>query len=167
MIRALPFLLLAACAVAPPAGYRAAGVPISSMAVVDPARLAGEWQEVAGFFGPREGCALGDLRLRQRADGGFDAGLAGCAGGSAAGVTGPRRADRVAPGRIAVAGLPDPLWLLWVDGDYRTMVVGTPSGRIGAVLNRPGGIGADRLAAAREILDWNGYDLSRLRMVRP
>ncbi len=141
---------------------------MSSMATLEPARLAGDWEEVAGYFGPAEGCALGDLRLSLRADGGFDALLAGCGGGwPSTGITGPRRAERVAPGRISVAGLADPLWLLWVDGDYRTMVVGTPSGRIGAVLNRPGGIGADRLVAARDILDWNGYDLSRLRVVRP
>ncbi len=134
------------------------------MAAVKPERLAGEWEEVAGFFGPGEGCALGDLHLSARADGGFDALLADCGGGGpATRVTGPRRADRVAPGRIAVFGLADPLWLLWVDGDYRTMVVGTPSGRIGAVLNRPGGISGDRLAAAQEILDWNGYDLARLQ----
>jgi apolipoprotein D and lipocalin family protein len=166
LIRALPLLLLAACAAAP-SGYRAGDAAISSMAVLDPAQLSGEWVEVAGFFAPGQGCALGDLRLSLRADGGLNAELAGCPGGSAAGIAGPRRADRVAPGRIAVAGLADPLWLLWVDGDYRTMVVGTPSGRIGAVLNRPGGVGADRLAAAREILDWNGYDLSRMREVRP
>ncbi len=167
MIRALPLLLLLAACAAPQAGYRAAGASISSMAVLDPALLAGEWVEVAGFHGPGEGCALGDLRLNARQDGGFDALLSGCRGGSVAGVTGPRQAVRVAPGRISVAGLADPLWLLWVDGDYRTMVVGTPSGRIGAVLNRPGGISGDRLAAAREILDWNGYDLSRLQLRRP
>jgi len=40
-----------------------------------------------------------------------------------------------------------------------------PSGRAGWILNRDPQIPSDRLAAAREILDFNGYDLSRLLMV--
>jgi apolipoprotein D and lipocalin family protein len=43
--------------------------------------------------------------------------------------------------------------------------VGTPNGRAGWVLNRDPVIPADRWAAAREMLDFNGYDLSRLELV--
>ena len=56
-------------------------------------------------------------------------------------------------------------WVLWVDADYRTLAVGTPDGRFGFILNRDGALPPDRLAAAREILEWNGYDLARLRPV--
>ncbi|WP_296432028.1 lipocalin family protein, partial [Yoonia sp.] len=46
--------------------------------------------------------------------------------------------------------------------DYRTAVVGAPNGRSGWILNRTPDIRADRLDAARDILEFNGYDLSRL-----
>jgi apolipoprotein D and lipocalin family protein len=65
------------------------------------------------------------------------------------------------PGRFVIAG--QEWWVLWADGDYRTLVIGTPSGRFGFVLNRAGGISADRMRAAREILEWNGYDLAQFR----
>jgi apolipoprotein D and lipocalin family protein len=51
--------------------------------------------------------------------------------------------------------------VLWADADYRTLVIGTPDGSFGFILNR-GGFPADRLKAAREILAWNGYDLTQL-----
>ena len=53
-------------------------------------------------------------------------------------------------------------WVLWVDESYRTAVIGTPNGRAAWILNRDPAIPADRLAAAREMLDFNGYDLTRL-----
>ncbi|MFN6978455.1 MAG: lipocalin, partial [Gemmobacter sp.] len=68
----------------------------------------------------------------------------------------------VAPGRLAVAGEAAPWWVLWLDADARTAVIGTPGGSFGLILDR-GAIPADRLAAARDVLAWNGYDLGRLR----
>ena len=50
-----------------------------------------------------------------------------------------------------------------VYNNLRTLVIGTPSGEMGFILNRDGRLPADRLAAAREILEWNGYDLERLQ----
>ncbi|MBD3788696.1 MAG: lipocalin family protein [Sphingomonadales bacterium] len=55
------------------------------------------------------------------------------------------------------------LWLIWVDTAYRSLAVGTPSGQFGFVLDRGAQIPADRLAAAREVFDFNGYDTARLR----
>jgi len=46
-----------------------------------------------------------------------------------------------------------------------TAVVGTPNGRAGWILNRTPEMRADRLEAARQVLAFNGYDLSRLQMV--
>ena len=63
------------------------------------------------------------------------------------------------PGRLSVAG--EDWWILWVDTGYRTMAIGTPSGRFGFILDR-GAIPGDRLTAAREIFDFNGYRTSAL-----
>lgn len=54
------------------------------------------------------------------------------------------------------------LWVLWVDDGFRTAAVGTPDGRWGWILDRSTSGGADRIAAAREVLDFNGYDLTHL-----
>lgn len=65
------------------------------------------------------------------------------------------------PGRFAIG---DQLWwVLWADADYRTLAIGTPSGQFGLILNRDGALPPDRLRAAREIFDFNGYDIARLR----
>ena len=75
-------------------------------------------------------------------------------------------ATPVGPGRLSVRleGVPvaASLWVLWVDEGYRTAVLGQPDGRAGWILARTPEIPADRLAAAREVLAFNGYDLSRL-----
>jgi apolipoprotein D and lipocalin family protein len=39
-----------------------------------------------------------------------------------------------------------------------------PSGRAGWILNRTPTLRADRLQAAKDILAFNGYDLSQLKM---
>jgi apolipoprotein D and lipocalin family protein len=52
-----------------------------------------------------------------------------------------------------------------VDEGYRTAVVGAPNGKSGWILNRDPQIPVDRLNAAREVLDFNGYDLDRLMEV--
>jgi apolipoprotein D and lipocalin family protein len=59
------------------------------------------------------------------------------------------------PGRLQLAGQEE-WWVLWVDSGYRTLAIGAPSGRFGFVLDR-GAIPPDRLTAAREIFDFNGY----------
>ena len=144
-------ILLAACTPAPDArGFRAADAPIYSSTAVDPSQLTGVWTQVAGFA---------------------PAGLAPCAPGQvdftdtsvrwalclADGVlSGQAPLIMAKPGRFAVQGLAD-WWVLWVDGDARTLVIGTPSGEFGFVLNRGGPLPADRLTAVRDILRFNGY----------
>ncbi|HLQ20007.1 MAG TPA: hypothetical protein VK146_13600 [Tabrizicola sp.] len=63
-------------------------------------------------------------------------------------------APLVGPGRFRVKG--EDWWVIWVDVGYRTLAIGTPSGRFGILLDR-GAIPADRRDAAREIFDFNGY----------
>ncbi|MBP0482869.1 lipocalin [Sagittula salina] len=53
------------------------------------------------------------------------------------------------------------LWVHWLDADNRTLAMGDPGGGWFAILDRTGRPG-ERLRAAREILEWYGYDLSRL-----
>ncbi len=72
------------------------------------------------------------------------------------------------PGRFrrSDGGVGAPFWVLWVDEGYRTAVIGTPDGSFGFVLNRDATIPADRLEAARRVLDFNGYDLARLQVLQ-
>ncbi|HOZ34653.1 MAG TPA: lipocalin family protein, partial [Tabrizicola sp.] len=53
-------------------------------------------------------------------------------------------------------------WILWVDSGYRTLAIGTPSGRFGFILDRSA-LPPDRLAAASEVFDFNGYTTAALR----
>lgn len=50
------------------------------------------------------------------------------------------------------------LWVIWVDEGFRTAAIGTPDGSYGWVLDRKPTDGEDRIIAAREILNFNGYD---------
>lgn len=177
-MRALLFCIgLAACGVADePVGglfevYRDNDMPISSQAVFDPARYAGLWYEVARYpvpfeagcvgvtaaYAPRDDGLLSVLNTCRDAEGAVKSTIAGTA-------------EIVGPGRLKVRFASVPFvaadyWVLWVDADYKTAVVGAPNGRSGWILNRSPAIRADRLATARDVLAFNGYDLSRLMEV--
>ena len=161
MYRLIAILLLAACA-APQktvtmGRYRAADAPIYSNAVLEEPRLAGRWQQVA-TFGEAGSCKPGSAEITQTPSGmNIDYRL--CQSGNDMQGAGPMQP--VGPGRFQVPGQPAPWWVLWADVDYRTLVIGSPDGRVGFIINR-GGFPADRIIAAREILDFNGYDLKRL-----
>lgn len=74
--------------------------------------------------------------------------------------TGPGRWTPVDP----PAFWPDnEVWVMWMDFDSRTAAIGTPSGEFGWIMDRNATGGRDRIAAARDIMDWFGYDLSLLR----
>ena len=162
-------LVVAACStespLIPAPSYRDTDVPIASKAVFDPARFAGRWYEIASYPTPfQSGCTDTQAVYTPDADG-----LAvrnTCMRGSALALI-EGRAEVTGPGRLTVRldGVPlsAPYWVLWVDEGYRTAVVGVPSGRAGWILNREPSIPPDRLAAAREVLAFNGYDLSALR----
>ncbi|WP_417741418.1 lipocalin [Salipiger sp.] len=62
-------------------------------------------------------------------------------------------------GRFGIAG--DELWVHWLDADDRTAAIGDPGGARVWIMDRTGAP-RERLDAAREILDWYGYDLGRL-----
>ena len=163
--------LLAGCmaAPAPRMGYRAAGTPIYSNALFQPGQLAGRWVQVADFAPAGAApCVAAGLNVTPGAAGRLALEADLCLGGErrrysgTAVVTGPGRVRFVA---ADPAGIGAEWWVLWVDTDNRTLVVGTPSGAFGIILNRTGTLPPDRMAAAREVLAWNGYDLNRLRPV--
>lgn len=165
VVRLLPLLPLLACAPSTPGGsYRRADVTIGSAVSLDPARLAGKWYEVAGLYDPAQsGCAIGPIRIAPASGGALSVTLGGCGGAGARTVTAvPQRYagryDLPLPGRLG-----DPWWVLWTDADYRVMVIGTPSGRFGAILGRTPVVRRDLRRSAERILDFNGYDIARLR----
>ncbi len=148
--------------------YRDTDVPISSKAVFEPERYTGVWHEVARFpvlfeagcvgvtaeYGLRDDGQLSVLNICRDAGGNETSRINGTAE-----IVGPARL------KVRFASVPfvaADYWVLWTDEDYRTAVVGAPNGRSGWILNRTPDIRADRLAAARDILAFNGYDLSRL-----
>jgi apolipoprotein D and lipocalin family protein len=169
----LPVLLLAmlagcATVTAPflPA-WRDRNVPIASKAELDLARFAGRWYETARFPVPfQRSCigaiaeyySLGPDRVSVRnlcidAEGRATRSISG-------------EAKVVGPGRLSItlSGVPvsAPLWVLWTDEDYRTAVLGQPYGRGGWILDRDPRSSSDRIAAAIEILRFNGYDTDAL-----
>ncbi|MDB5660378.1 MAG: Lipocalin family protein [Cypionkella sp.] len=160
MYRLILVLLLSACAAAPTqvavGRYRAPDAPMYSNAVMDHNRLVGQWSQVAAFGG--EACKPGSAEI-SKSGAGLQILYRLCESGVEMAGAGPMPAENV--GRFNVPGQPGPWWVLWADADYRTLVIGSPNGRLGFILNR-GPFPPDRLKAARDILEWNGYDTRRL-----
>lgn len=163
MYRLIALILLAGCAAKTPApvmGFRNTGTQVYSNAVLESGKLVGRWQQVAEFAAPdAPACRRGGAEIAGGATGlNLSANL--CLGGVPTRFAGPLAA--AGPGRFTPP-TGEAWWVLWADVGYRTLVIGTPSGRFGFILNRGGDLPTDRLRAAREVLDWNGYDLARLR----
>ena len=157
-------LLLAACArEAPPppaeaVSFREPGVPIGSTVRGTPADIGGDWVIAQGYPGLPFAAPGARVSVAAGADGTVRWRFAGPDGSmeELATVAG-------LPGRYVAQGAEDrDLWVLWVDDDFRTAAVGAPDGSLGWIMDRPGQASSDRTAAAREVLDWSGYDLARL-----
>lgn len=158
-------LILSACVAFPT--YRDTDVPISSMARFDPAEYAGLWYEVASFPVPfQTGCRNTTASYTARSNGLLDVVNRCDTDDGPEMISGT--AEIVGPGRLAVRleGVPfsADYWVLWVDEGYRTAAVGVPSGRAGWILNRTPEIPADRLRAAKRVLEFNGYDITQLSL---
>jgi apolipoprotein D and lipocalin family protein len=148
----LAILALVACAPKPTTdAFRAAETPIWSAAAFQPDQIAGSWQQVASFQPAGATCSKGAVDIASDAQGLRMSGTL-CLAGVAQTVSG--LAVPSGPGRLVVGG--EDWWVLWVDTGYRTLAIGTPSGRFGFILDR-GAIPGDRLQAAREVFDFNGY----------
>jgi apolipoprotein D and lipocalin family protein len=149
--------------------HRDPTVPMVPVAYLDPARYAGTWYEIARFPVPfQRGCmattatygVIDDRKLsvlNQCRDGALDGPLRSISG----------YAEILGPGQLRVRFTTVPLvrapyWVLWIDEDYDTAVVGVPSGRAGLILARDTKIDAATRAHAEKILTTNGYDVSAL-----
>ncbi|NAZ37943.1 lipocalin family protein [Rubellimicrobium sp. CFH 75288] len=155
----LLLVLLAACGrpapeapepVAAPS-FRDPAIPIASSLRAGAADLAGEWVVARAYPGGPLPLAAGTPLSLRMAEGGA---LLWSAGGRTL------RTEEVARGRFRAGGTE--LWLLWTDDDGRTAVIGSPDGRAGWIMDRAGRASSDRARAAREMLDFNGFDLARL-----
>lgn len=158
-VLALPALVLLACAVAPPkvAGYRDPTTQIYSNAVLQLSDYAGEWTQVADFSATP--CTPGRVTLRPVATGMEITGQL-CLAGQPTDVSGTYAAT--GPGRMQ-RGQDASWWVIWADTNLRTLAIGTPDGRFGFILNKGDTLPSDRLNAAREVFDFNGYNPDRLQ----
>ena len=78
------------------------------------------------------------------------------------------RAAMIGPGRIQRGPVRggEAIWVMWVDADYRIAAIGTPNGQFGRILSRGVPPRADLLKAATELMEFNGYDISGLRLLQ-
>ena len=154
-MRRLALALLLGLSACTADSYRDPSAGISSTTRFELARMQGDWRVVARFGDPTDPSVRAAERFR------FD---------GATVIHTTRDGARTlpvtvtGPGRMEVGGRA--LWVLWVDDGFRTAAIGAPSGAYGWIMER--GQGApDRRRAAREILDWAGYDLRQLVEVTP
>jgi apolipoprotein D and lipocalin family protein len=160
VLKLIPLLALAACTAAAPqvTGYRNPASPIYSNAVLQLSDYAGEWVQVGSFA--MSACAPGSITMQPTASGMNIAGTL-CLSGVTTDVSGDYAAT--GPGRLQ-RGDDAAWWIIWADTNLRTLAIGTPDGRFGFILNKGANLPADRLNAAREIFDFNGYILSHLQL---
>lgn len=132
---------------------------MSSVAAFDPVAFSGRWYEVETYLPAGASCRVGAITFTAQTSGDMTVTEGPCSDGA------PRRglATRVGPGRFAFGG--ETYWVLWVDHEYRTAIWATPEGRA-HILSRDITARADKLTAAREILAWNGFDVTRLQAAR-
>lgn len=161
LISAVLLLAVAACSKppAPEVLLRDPKVPVRSIAGFDPARIRGEWVQAAALAAPGTSCTSGRLSIRPegaalRMEGDL------CLGGRMERIS--SRATPSGPGRMQLSGQSADWWVIWADWDMRTLVLADPKGSFAVILDR-GRISPDRMKAARDLLDFNGYAVSALR----
>lgn len=165
MALALAALVLTACATNE--GFRDPDARISATTRFDPARMQGAWQVQERVASAEDPAAHAPESYVYGAVNGarFDLtrNFQTCSETGCAQKQETLTAQMVAPGRYQVTGGAEH-WVLWADADYRVAAIGTPSGEFGWIMTQ-GDARGDLMQAAREIMDWNGYDLSRLQGV--
>ncbi len=171
MRRAIAALLLvvSACVsetVSTTGGYRDTSVPITSSTRFDAAKFAGKWIVIEEFtmLAPRP------VELRFRPDGNgyaFSVNFLDTNEAPPSGIPPFIPYTLTGPGQMEADGPAHVMWVLWVDEDHRTAVLGNPQGTMGRIINRSPRLRGDRLRAAREVMAFNGYDTSRLVRVAP
>ena len=165
--------LAAACSSTPSGRAEGAGPP-QTVASVDLNRYAGLWYEIARYpTSFQRNCEGTTAEYALRPDGRINV-VNTCRTGTTSGR--PRSATAVASviegsgnARIAVNFAPIPLprgegnyWVLYVDPDYQTALVGSPSGRFLWMLARTPRITPEQRAALNAAATRNGYRLDLL-----
>jgi len=160
-------VLLAGCG-APPsgpsAGYRDISALIGATSRFDLKRFAGAWT-VREYFPTEQ--RLNGFDVITEAGGTFT--WVETTGQAAPGQDAEQNATLgtiTGQGRFRLDWDDNDYWVLWVDEGFRTAVIGTPNGQFGYIVDRSRTGGSDRIKAAREILDFNGYDVSQLRVLK-
>ncbi len=171
---ALAALALGACAAEVPTpvsigpSYRDQSSPIGITSRFNAPKFEGVWYVRAGFDP-----ALGRMAFRMIDTPKGPAMRLGAFVCDGAGVCGDFAEDlpvrMLGKGRYSVR-MPDgknrEFWVLWVDEGFRTAVLGNKAGDFGWIVDRSTKGGADRMKAAGEILDFNGYDVSKLKVIK-
>jgi len=161
-------LLLAGClqAPAPQTNYRDANVPLSVTTRGGIDAMQGLWV-VRGAF--PDSASIRSVTIAPRGDGKITVDIAQPECEPECHIlSGTWPAERIAQNRLRL--LTDSaqdleLWVIWMDEGVRTAVVGTPDGGAAFILDRKAQGGGDRIHAAREILEFNGYDIAQLVML--
>ena len=151
--------VLAACAPAPTVTpKRDISAPIGATSRFDPVAFSGEWRVFARFE-PAAPASLAVSRNPQD-------GILQLASSALPEISGSYRVG--VPGElIPLSATQESLIVFWVDEDFETAAIGTPSGRFGALIDRDGIIPKDREQAARDIFAFYGWNVSALRRIEP
>lgn len=133
---ALLTVALAACGAPSEGPYRDTGKPMGATTRFDANRFAGDWQVVARFGTAPDGPMQFDAARGTLAETG-------------------RGREFAVNDRNGIA-------VMWVDDGFRTAALGSVDGRIGFILDRTLPGAPDRIAAARDIMAFYGWDVGRL-----
>ena len=157
---------MAGCAVT--GGYRDTDVPITATTRFTPAGFEGAWHVIARF--PNAVLpACPDQVWRFATTPAPARFKVGCGASGAPALVADLAIDPRGVMRVKTADLDTSaraFWVIWMDEDLRTAVIGTRGGEMGWVLNRTADIPADRLNAAKALLEFNGYDNSGLEVLK-
>ena len=136
--------------------FRNSSANIGATTRFDPVRFAGDWHVVARFVETGETVAHDVIAVTYQQ------------GKDRIVVVASEGAQTYAYDGTAVLRPKqgDPLIIMWVDEGFRTAVLGTPSGRVGYILDRKPNPRKDRLKAATEILKFYGWDTRRLKRTK-
>ena len=169
-LSAVFILLLSACVQAPPpqTSYRDAAVPISIITRGGAEAMTGPWF-VRGAYPAHANIHTVSFLKGRGGVAAVEFLQSGCdTSGNCEAVSDTWAAESLGHNRWRLtsdsADGPIEMWVIWIDDGLRTAAVGTPDGSYAYILDRKATGGQDRMTAAREILEFNGYNISALAM---
>ncbi|MEM6375621.1 MAG: lipocalin [Pseudomonadota bacterium] len=156
--------LCAGCSTRSGNGFRAVSKPLSTTTRADQSALSGQWY-VRGFFPGDESLSRVTFLPNVEGSPGIKIDTQSCLlGADCIGQSHIHSLKKLGPNRALVEGTGREIWLVWIDEGQRTAAIGTPGGGFGWILDRRPTGGQDRISAAREVLDFNGYDISQMAL---